>query len=44
MSLVHTRCEFLETIAGEVVAAAKPMTRWWWFGGAVTPQEISPAS
>jgi len=21
--------------------AAKPMTRWWWFGGAVTPEEIS---
>ncbi len=22
-------------------ASAKPMTRWWWFGGAVTPGEIS---
>jgi hypothetical protein len=21
--------------------AAKPMTRWWWFGGAVTPAEIT---
>ncbi len=21
--------------------AAKPMTRWWWFGGAVTPGEIT---
>lgn len=21
--------------------AARPMTRWWWFGGAVTPQEIT---
>lgn len=21
--------------------AAKPMTRWWWFGGAVTPEEIT---
>ncbi|MGH9405217.1 MAG: glycosyl hydrolase [Terriglobia bacterium] len=20
---------------------AKPMTRWWWFGGAVTPEEIT---
>src|SRR3989304_8380578 len=19
----------------------KPMTRWWWFGGAVTPEEIT---
>jgi hypothetical protein len=22
-------------------SAAKPMTRWWWFGGAVTPAEIT---
>ena len=22
-------------------SAAKPMTRWWWFGGAVTPEEIT---
>jgi hypothetical protein len=21
--------------------AARPMTRWWWFGGAVTPEEIT---
>jgi hypothetical protein len=21
--------------------AAKPMTRWWWFGGAITPAEIT---
>ena len=21
--------------------AGKPMTRWWWFGGAVTPEEIT---
>jgi hypothetical protein len=21
--------------------SAKPMTRWWWFGGAVTPEEIT---
>jgi hypothetical protein len=21
--------------------AAKPMTRWWWFGGAVTPAEVT---
>ena len=21
--------------------SAKPMTRWWWFGGAVTPAEIT---
>jgi hypothetical protein len=21
--------------------ASKPMTRWWWFGGAVTPEEIT---
>jgi hypothetical protein len=21
--------------------SARPMTRWWWFGGAVTPQEIT---
>jgi hypothetical protein len=21
--------------------AAKPMTRWWWFGGAITPPEIT---
>lgn len=21
--------------------AAKPMTRWWWFGGAITPDEIA---
>ena len=21
--------------------AAKPMTRWWWFGGAVTPEELT---
>ena len=22
-------------------AAARPMTRWWWFGGAITPEEIT---
>ena len=21
--------------------AGKPMTRWWWFGGAVTPEEVT---
>src|SRR5208337_4614032 len=21
--------------------SAQPMTRWWWFGGAATPQEIT---
>ena len=21
--------------------SARPMTRWWWFGGAATPQEIT---
>jgi hypothetical protein len=22
-------------------SAGKPMTRWWWFGGAVTPEEVT---
>ena len=25
----------------EPPAGARPMTRWWWFGGAVTPAEIT---
>jgi hypothetical protein len=31
----------LRTAFTDPPAGAKPMTRWWWFGGAVTPEEIT---
>jgi hypothetical protein len=31
----------LEALLANPPHAAKPMTRWWWFGGAVTPAEIT---
>ncbi len=31
----------LRRVFAEPPAGAKPMTRWWWFGGAVTPAEIT---
>jgi hypothetical protein len=31
----------LRALLAEPPHAAKPMTRWWWFGGAVTPEEIT---
>jgi hypothetical protein len=31
----------LERLFRDPPHGARPMTRWWWFGGAVTPQEIT---
>jgi hypothetical protein len=31
----------LDQLFREPPLAARPMTRWWWFGGAVTPAEIT---
>jgi hypothetical protein len=31
----------LRRVFGDPPEAAKPMTRWWWFGGAVTEAEIT---
>jgi hypothetical protein len=31
----------LRTVFSAPPDAARPMTRWWWFGGAVTPGEIT---
>jgi hypothetical protein len=31
----------LERLFREPPLEARPMTRWWWFGGAVTPEEIT---
>jgi hypothetical protein len=35
------RLTSLESLLANPPHAAKPMTRWWWFGGAVTPAEIT---
>lgn len=34
--MVRLRQQFLKPPFG-----ARPMTRWWWFGGAITPEEIT---
>ena len=31
----------LERLFREPPLSARPLTRWWWFGGAVTPEEIT---
>jgi hypothetical protein len=31
----------LRRLFSDPPASAMPMTRWWWFGGAVTPEEIT---
>lgn len=33
--------ESLRRIFIDPPASARPMTRWWWFGGAITPEEIT---
>ena len=33
--------DFLRAIFADPPASAAPMTRSWWFGGAITPQEIT---
>jgi len=31
----------LQRLFADPPPSARPMTRWWWFGGAVTPEEIT---
>ncbi len=31
----------LRRIFEQAPASARPMTRWWWFGGAISPEEIT---
>ena len=33
--------EKLRAVFLEPPESARPMTRWWWFGGAITPEEIT---
>jgi alpha-L-rhamnosidase len=33
--------ENLRTVFLQPPESARPMTRWWWFGGAITPEEIT---
>ena|SRR5271167_3053047 len=33
--------EKLKAVFLEPPESARPMTRWWWFGGAITPEEIT---
>ena len=33
--------DLLRRIFVDPPASARPLTRWWWFGGAITPEEIT---
>jgi hypothetical protein len=33
--------ERLRALLADPPFSARPMTRWWWFGGAVTPEEVT---
>ena len=33
--------EKLKAVFLEPPQSARPLTRWWWFGGAITPEEIT---
>ncbi len=37
----RSEIEHLRGVFADPPDSARPLTRWWWFGGAITPQEIT---